>query len=455
MNITREYTRFLLKTGYEDIPPHEIDRFKIRMIDSIGVIAAGTHAGAIEGCLGMFKGIGGTPEATVLFHGVRLPADKASLMNSLMMRSFDFEPVGGEFEDRTTGAAHISGSTIPCMLACGELAHASGKDAIAALILGDNLVARLQQGTGFAFDKGWDNTGTFNGLGATAVAAKLLGLDEDHCVSAFGIDINPLGSSMDGVKDGVLAFKLPHGLSGMNAIMSARMAQVGFTGTRDAIGGRHGYFNLFGNDGMDPSTVLKDLGKYYYSDGDIKPWPACRITHGPIQSILGLVKEHSFSSQDVDKIVVTLQEGNGSLVDIPFEPVVEAPNFNLRFLLALALVKGAVIPQYFEDEYQLDPEINRVAKNLIDVVYDPHMKDLFSANVEVTLKDGTTYSNYVVQPKGNLVVDPLTREELLDKYYTNMQYSGLVTREHADKILEAIEHFEDFDDVNDFVALLS
>ena len=454
MNITREYSKFLVGAKYEDIPAKEIERFKLRLVDMIGVMAAGTHAGGIEGCVDLFGEIGGVAEATVLFHGTRLPADKASLINSMMARSFDFEPVGGEFADRTTGAAHISGSTIPCMLAMGELLGASGKDAILANILGDDLTARLQQGTGFAFDKGWDNTGTFNGLGCTALVCKLLGLDEDQCVNAFGIDVNTIGSTMDGVMDGVLAFKLPHGLSGMNAIMSGRMAQRGFTGTLDALGGRHGYFDLFGNDNKDPNTVLRDLGKEFYADGDIKPWASCRITHAPIQAVLELVSENDISSADVSGIVVTLQEGNGSLVDFPYRPGLEIPNFNLRFDLALALVKGGVIPEYFEDSYQNDPEIVRVATELIDVAYSSDMKDLFSADVEITLKDGTRLSRFIGHPKGTLNADPMTREEFLDKYFTNMEYSGFVSRTQAEEILDACEHFEDVDNVNDFVALM-
>lgn len=454
MNMTQEYSKFLVDTHYDDLPQEEIDRFKIRLIDTLGAIAASTHAGGVESCVALFSKIGGAGEATILYHGVRVPADKASLVNSIMARSYDFEPVGGEFEDRTTGAAHLSGSSIPCMLATGQLTHATGRDAILATILGDDLAARLQQGTGFAFDKGWDNTGTFNGLGCTALVSKLLNLNVEQCVNAFGIDINTIGSTMDGVMDGVLAFKLPHGLSGMNAIMSARLAEYGFTGTLDALNGRHGYFDLFGNDNMDPSTVLRDLGKNFYTDGDIKPWPSCRITHAPIQAVLELAKENDISAGDVENITVTLQEGNGSLVDFPYKPGLEVPNFNLRFDLALALVLGAVIPEYFEDKYQNDPEIVRVATNVVDVAYDPDMKDLFSADVAITMKDGQKYSKFIGHPKGTLNEDPLTREEFLDKYFTNMEYSGMVSQDKAEKILDACEHFEDIEDIDDFVSMM-
>lgn len=39
-------------------------------------------------------------------------------------------------------------------------------------------------------------------------------------------------------------------------------------------------------------------------------------------------------------------------------------------------------------------------------------------------------------------------------YDPNMEYSGLISREKDEQILEACEHFEDFEDINDFVAMM-
>lgn len=452
MNVTQEYSKFLVATSCEDIPEKECDRFKVRLLDSIGVIAAGTHAPGVEGAINLLKGIGGAEEATVLFHGGRLPADKASFVNSLMMRSYDYEVCGNEFPDYTTGPAHISGSTVPCFIAASELTHASGKEAMAASILGDDLACRLAQGTGFDFDAGWDNTGTVNGLGCTAIAAKLLGLDEEQCRNAFGIDINMIGGSIDGVMDGTLAFKVPHGLSGMNGIFAARLAQTGYTGTLDGLAGRHGYFDLFGAENGDRGLLMRDLGKFFYSDGGIKPWPSCRFTHSPIQSSLKISKENSIDSRDIEKVVIHLHRV-AKLVDKPFEPVSPVPMFNVRFMVAVALTQGAVTPKYHQGQYQLDPEINRIA-NLIEVVYEPQQEHTLSSDVDIILADGTKYSNHIYQPKGDFAVDPLTREERLNKFYTNMELSGLISQSRAEEVVDAIDCFEDIADVNDFTALL-
>ena len=170
--------------------------------------------------------------------------------------------------------------------------------------------------------------------------------------------------------------------------------------------------------------------------------------------MLQLKQEHGFSADEVERITVTLQQGNGSLVDFPYAPGLEIPNFNLRFLLALALSKGAVVPRYFEDEYQNDPEVVRIATKLVDVAYSADLKNLFSAEVKIDLADGRSVSTFVPQPKGNMAFDPLTREEFMQKYYTNMEYSGVVSRERADEIADAVDRFEEIEDVNDFVALM-
>ena len=42
----------------------------------------------------------------------------------------------------------------------------------------------------------------------------------------------------------------------------------------------------------------------------------------------------------------------------------------------------------------------------------------------------------------------------MQKYYTNMKYSGVVSRERADEIADAVDRFEEIEDINEFVALM-
>ena len=71
------------------------------------------------------------------------------MINSFCMRSYDFEAIEAENPGRKSSAAHISGTTVPTALACAERAHASGRDFVTALALGDDIAARLGAASGF------------------------------------------------------------------------------------------------------------------------------------------------------------------------------------------------------------------------------------------------------------------------------------------------------------------
>jgi len=117
------------------------------------------------------------------------------MMNSIMARSYDFEPVGPFVDGRNT-PGHISGTTVPTAIAVAEQRGMSGKDILTAIILGDDLASRINAASLFSLDQGWDCVGTANMFGATAIAGRLAGLNERQLVNALGIVVNQLSGTM-------------------------------------------------------------------------------------------------------------------------------------------------------------------------------------------------------------------------------------------------------------------
>ena len=99
------------------------------------------------------------------------------------------------------------------VLSVGELKAAKGRDVLTALILGDDLAARVVAASQLNIDSGWDSTGTVNMLGAAAVAGKLWGLNERQMVNAFGIALNQMAGTFLNIFDYAHTFKLPQGLA--------------------------------------------------------------------------------------------------------------------------------------------------------------------------------------------------------------------------------------------------
>jgi 2-methylcitrate dehydratase PrpD len=450
MSVTEELVRNIVNTRFDSIQKESIDRAKWRIIDAVGCLIAGANAVGCREMVELVKKWGGAGESTILVHGIKAPAHNAAMANSLMTRSFDYEPVEAEGENKS-GPAHISGTTVPAAMAMAEQQGASGKDLIAALIVGDDLAARLSIASGFDFALGWDNTGTINAFGATAIACNLLKLNEKQARNALGIVLNQLGGTMDGVWDKVMTFKLCMAMAGRNGIFSAELAAHGFTGVKDPFLGKHGYFSLYCSD-YDTTNLNRDLGKRFYADRVIKPYSACRATHSSIDSALMISCNNNTEINNIQEIVVhlnpkTLNGFTGQPFILGETPQIDAA-FSIRYTVATALLRKGVKPAYFTDELIHDPLIHGLISKMKLV------ETSSATEVEVKMKDGATLSGRTEFPKGDISKTPLTQEQIRDKFRDNVAYSQTVPAHNAEKVLGMLEDLDNISDVREIIQLL-
>ena len=150
--------------------------------------AGGRHSGHGD----MAKAWGGTEQASIFNYGDKVPAHVAAFVNSLQLRSFDFEAIDAE-GFLTRWPAHVTSTTVPAALALAEWKAMSGKDFLLAMLLGDDMACRLTEATRFDPLGCFDGNGTANCLGATAIASKALGLGAEQTLAAFGIALNMAG----------------------------------------------------------------------------------------------------------------------------------------------------------------------------------------------------------------------------------------------------------------------
>lgn len=454
--ITGAVSRHIVQTGFDHIDAATVARAKTRILDSLGNIAAGHRAQGNDGLLALASRWGGIEEATILVHGKKVPAQTAALVNAVMMRSYDFEAIGAEGENHSQAAAHLSGTTIPVAFAVAEQQRAGGRDLLTALILGDDLAARLAVASGFDVYSGQDNTGTVNGLGGAAVAAKLMGLDEVTLSNALGIVENQLSGTVANIFDQTLAFKLPMAFAARNAIVSAELAQAGFSGPADAIGGRHGFFDMYCSN-PDPEKVTRQLGQTYYADCVIKPWSACRASHPSLDACVRLASENDLHDDSrIQEVVihVTPRTLNG-FVGQPFA-VGDCPEvsgaFSIRFTAATALMYGTVRPEHLSLEHMGDPRLQRLLAKITLVDSLPPDQSL-TAEVDIRLTDGSLLHARTDVPKGDIYASPMSEEEVLDKYYANAEFGGRISRADAEKGIELVQALEQLEDLQPLVAL--
>ena len=126
---TEELIANVLETRFENFDQATLENAKARIIDVIGCLIAGANAPGNPGLLNLVKGWGGRKEATILIHGSKLPAHNAAMVNSIMARSFDFEPVG-PIIDNVLVPTHIGGTTVTTAITMGEMKNVSGREVL-------------------------------------------------------------------------------------------------------------------------------------------------------------------------------------------------------------------------------------------------------------------------------------------------------------------------------------
>jgi 2-methylcitrate dehydratase PrpD len=445
----------VLNTRLENIPKAAIDHAKDRIIDAVGCLICGANDSGNPELLKVVRDWGGKPEGRVFVHGDKVPVGNAALVNCVICRSFDFEPVS-PLVDGESSAGHISGTTVTTALTVGDVCNVNGKELLAALLAGDDMAARiLIAGKMGGPGMGRDRVGQIDSFGATAIAGRLMGLNASQLRNAFGLIVDHLGGVQQMISETVTGFKLSQGTSARDAIFCVQLAREGWTGIEDALLSRGGYYALFSGGIRDPNILIKNLGKNYYSDGTFKPYPCCRMNHAGVDCAVAIVNKHSIVADDIEEVV--LYASPGALRDVIGQPfriknfTHASAGFSLQYSVANVLLRGSSRPEHYTEEAIKDPAIAKFVKKMkMAELTDGNME---SARVTVRMKDGSEFDEYTEIASGD-PRNPISKQQLMEKFWTNIDFSRTVSRKNAEKFVKMVEDLENLDSVKKLVDLL-
>ncbi len=463
MSDSINYTDYILdrvyETKYEDLESEAIHRAKARLIDAMGVLSIGATIPDTRATVEMVAASGGKEEASVATFGIKLPMEAAAFLNAIIMRSYDFEPIDAESIEVAgpTTAAHISGTTIPTALVAAEAMHASGKDLLRALILGDDLTARALNASCFSVHDNFDGNGTANLLGSTLIASLLLGLTKEEAKGALAVAINEMSGSMQTVFEKTVIFKFPISASAKNGIFAAKLAQSGYTDClADPINGKRGFFELYYSN-PSPEVMLKDYGKRFIADCVIKPWPSCRATHASVDSVLNALQGRKFEPEQVEAINVHITQGSKNFVGQGFKFGMSKNfqgAFSIDFLVATAVLRGDVRAEFFTPEMMTEERLGKMLEKVNLIPDQPAGTSSFKVDSDIKLTDGSVLEYHTTYPLGDYYRSRMTEEQFFGKYYANIEFGGRVSKENADKIVEMIKDLESVDDIAKLMDLI-
>jgi len=444
----------VLETRFSNFDAFTLQNARERIMDTMGCLIGGAADPSNPELVKLIMEEGGKPEATILMYGGKVPAANAALVNCITCRSFDYEPVSPVVEN-FLAAGHVSGTTVMTAVSLAEATGASGKEMVTAMLLGDDLSARLLNTSGFTLALGWDGNGTANMLGATAIAGRLMKLDEKQLKNAFGLVLNFLSGTAQNIWEGNTAFKLPIGMAAKNAVFACQLAKAGWIGVKDALHGKFGYYDLYTDGMLNKELLTKDLGKKYWGDRTFKPYPCCRGNHGVIDCALEIMCNNNVDSAHIKEVVLLMApQGINNFCGQPWQ-IGDFPHgeaiFSYRFTVATALLKKSVRPVHFTQEAIHDPQTNDFIKK-IRLAENPEKKP--GVKVKVVMNDCKEYTAESKVASGDIAANPISSQQLLDKWWDNVEFAGKHTRKNAERLLSLLQKVDEQDNITEIIKLM-
>ena len=82
MDLIERLVEHAVGTGFTDLPARAVAATKVVILDTLGVLVAGSSAPGCGALVDQLREWGGRKEATILVHGDRVPTPAAGLANA-------------------------------------------------------------------------------------------------------------------------------------------------------------------------------------------------------------------------------------------------------------------------------------------------------------------------------------------------------------------------------------
>ena len=347
--------RFIVATRYQDIPETVTEYTKKSILDTLAVTIGGSSQAGIDAFVDLARSAGGTPEATILIHGGKVPATSAAFANGPQARAMDMGDVHEE-------GGHVGEYILPSLLAAAELRDkrgqaVTGQEFITAYAVGGEILARTGNATFAISANQTQHAGRhcqFGGIGATAAVAKLLRLSEEQTWHALGIAYIT-ASSYDGQMylEGSLMCRGHHANVCRDAVAAVLLAEKGITGTKKIFTGKPcNFFSLYFPAKNDIRRLTDGLGSIWESGIGtmIKLYMGCKCFHSHVYATLCLIEENGIDLLSIQKI--SLRVDPTAVWGYTPEKYQPQSMIDCQFSGAWMVATGAIDGHIFLDSYQ-------------------------------------------------------------------------------------------------------
>jgi len=451
---------YAVNLKYDDLPEDVIARAKLLLLDMVGCCLGGSASRLGKTVIEAIKDFAGSGKSTIIGDGAKVSCVLAGQINAITSDALDYNDV-------VSGLGHPGATVIPAALAVAEQTGASGEEVLASIVAGYETSIRIGFTTRPSTVMG--KPGSFqywHAFGAATSASKLLGLDLDQTLTAFGY----AGASAPLAKR-----KKPNRPLSFTKDNFGEITAAGILGAYYA---RHGFispnepeFDFWVSDLEHLSTLTHGLGEEYYIMWvSFKPWSACRFMHSSLDVLAELIEKHSLKPVDIEKINVHTISPLATRLLLPpdvdgrrgYKPgnMVDA-EFDIRYCMSMVILGCEPGLSWFTDEMLQSDEVLDIASKInvktsfrADVLLNkfPYRDRRSLTEIEVRTKKGEIFKGEEEFIRGS-PEKPLLREELISKFLSLTRQID-VNKDKANRIIKLVDEVESLSDISSIMDIL-
>ncbi len=437
--LSKELANFAANLKIADIPNDVIARAEDLLVDWFGSVIAGKGSRPVEIITQFAQNMSGYDSSHVGPSEVLISRTGSSPFLAAMANAAASHVA--EQDDVHNGSVfHPATVVFPPALACAQALGASGEEMLTAAVAGYEVGIRVGEFLGRSHYKVFHTTGTAGTLAAAATVGHLLKLMPEQMLHAFGSAGTQSAGLWEFLRDAADSKQLHTAHAASTGLMSAYIAQAGFTGAQHIMEGKQGMAAGMSSD-SDPSKLVDGLGsRWAIAETSFKYHASCRHTHPAADALLQVMLANKLKPSDIAKVETLVHQGAIDVLGPVTDPAtVHQSKFSMGTVLALIAHYQFAGLQEFDQHFHDDAIC--LFRDRVTMTLDPEVDGAYPqrwiGKVKVHLHNSQILDGRVDEPKG----DPgntLSRTEITDKAMRLAAFSGGASAAEMSKAIELL-----------------
>jgi 2-methylcitrate dehydratase PrpD len=181
----------------------------------------------------------------------------------------------------------------------------------------------------------------------------------------------------------------------------------------------------------------------------VKKYPVGSPMMETVDATLALLSKQAINPEQIEKVIVRIPESGARTVNNR-----HMPDVNVQFMVAAILLEGKLTFEMAHDYERFQNPRVLALKDKVQLIGDTDMERTghrFQGLVEVTLKDGRTLREHVIDCRGR-PENPMSPEEVEKKAVWLME--PVLGKDKVEQVITSLRRIESVDSARDLTKLL-